>query len=303
MHNNLSWCKTIFHGAQQFFEIQNNFTVHNKLSWYKTIFHSAQQAFEIQNKFSRCTTSFRDYVEQNSVSRCKIKFHDAQQKFGRLVTSAGNFLSCDHTTLCSLPPCFVNTRATQLTMATSLLPTGDEKEVITYYFSKGYEYDAIVHFLAKFHDITMSIRTLKNRLRRYQIRRRTPTYDLNLVREAILRELSGGYRCMWHTLHLHNIQVPRHVVENLMRELDPDGCEQRRSRALQRQRYSSPGPNHTWHVDGYDKLKPFGFPVHGCIDGWSRRIMWLKLTRSNKILRNVPWYLNVCKWRVCHILR
>ena len=104
-------------------------------------------------------------------------------------------------------------------MAASLLPTGDEKEIITYCFSRGYEYDAIVHFLAKFPDITMSIRTLKNRLRRYQLRRRTPTYDLNLVREAILRELigpgcSGGYRSMWHTLHLHNIQVPRHVVEH-----------------------------------------------------------------------------------------
>ena len=23
-----------------------------------------------------------------------------------------------------------------------------------------------------------------------------------------------------------------------------------------------------WHVDGYDKLKPFGFPIHGCIDGY-----------------------------------
>ena len=144
VHNNFSWCKTIFHGVQQFFEIQNNFPVHNKLSRYKTIFHSAQQAFEIQNKFSRCTTSFRDavdtYVEQNSVSRCKIKFHDAQQKFGRLVTSTGNFISCDHTASCSLPPCFVNTRATQLTMAASLLSTGDEKEIITYYFSRGYRY-------------------------------------------------------------------------------------------------------------------------------------------------------------------
>ena len=193
VHNNISWCKTILHGAQQYFVIQNNstrcttifrdakhfFTVHNNFSRFKTIFHGAQQAFEIQNKFSRCTTSFRDavdtYVEQNSVSRCKIKFHDAQQKFGRLVTSTGNFISCDHTTSCSLPPCFVNTRATQFTMAASLLPTGDEKEIITYYFSRGYEYDAIVHFLAKFHDITMSIRTLKNRLRRYQLRRRTPT--------------------------------------------------------------------------------------------------------------------------------
>ena len=180
MHNNISGYKTILPGAQQFFVVQNIFsrcttifrdskqffTVHNKLSRYKTSFHSAQQAFEIQNKFSRCTTNFRDAVdtcvEQNSVSRCKIKFHDAQQKFGRLITSTGNFISRDHTTSSSLPPCFVNTRATQLTMAASLLPTGDEKEIITYYFSRGYEYDAIVHFLAKFHDITMSIRTLKD---------------------------------------------------------------------------------------------------------------------------------------------
>ena len=27
------------------------------------------------------------------------------------------------------------------------------------------------------------------------------------------------------------------------------------------------GPNYVWHCDGYDKLKPYGFPIHGCIDG------------------------------------
>ena len=27
------------------------------------------------------------------------------------------------------------------------------------------------------------------------------------------------------------------------------------------------GPNWCWHIDGYDKLKPFGFPIHACIDG------------------------------------
>ena len=30
-----------------------------------------------------------------------------------------------------------------------------------------------------------------------------------------------------------------------------------------------------WHIDGYDKLKPYGFCVHGAIDGFSRRIMWI----------------------------
>ena len=27
------------------------------------------------------------------------------------------------------------------------------------------------------------------------------------------------------------------------------------------------GPNYVWHTDGMDKLKPYGFAVHGCIDG------------------------------------
>ena len=32
---------------------------------------------------------------------------------------------------------------------------------------------------------------------------------------------------------------------------------------------------------GYDKLKPYGFPIHGAVDGFSRRILWLEVTRSN----------------------
>lgn len=41
------------------------------------------------------------------------------------------------------------------------------------------------------------------------------------------------------------------------------------------------GPDDCWHVDGYDKLKQYGFPIHGCIDGFSRKILWLHLVTSN----------------------
>ena len=34
-------------------------------------------------------------------------------------------------------------------------------------------------------------------------------------------------------------------------------------------------------MDGYDKLKPYGLPIHGCIDGFSRQISWLRVARSN----------------------
>ena len=35
------------------------------------------------------------------------------------------------------------------------------------------------------------------------------------------------------------------------------------------------------YLPGYDKLKPYGFPIHGAIDGYSRKILWLEVARSN----------------------
>ena len=36
-----------------------------------------------------------------------------------------------------------------------------------------------------------------------------------------------------------------------------------------------------WHIDGYDKLKLCGFPVHEGIDGFSRKVLWLNICPSN----------------------
>ena len=96
----------------------------------------------------------------------------------------------------------------------------------------------------------------------------------------------GGYRTVWHTPELEGFRVPRIVVQEIIRELDPEGTELRQSRCLKRRQHHNPGPNYAWHLDGYDKLKPWGFPIHGCIDGFSRRIMWLEVARSN----NLPEY-------------
>ena len=47
---------------------------------------------------------------------------------------------------------------------------------------------------------------------------------------------------------------------------------------------------------GSDKLKPHGFPIPGAVDGFSRRILWLEVARSNNDPR-VPaaFYLNRVK--------
>ena len=37
-------------------------------------------------------------------------------------------------------------------------------------------------------------------------------------------------------------------------------------------------------MDGHDKLKPFGFSIHGCIDdGYSRKLIWLEVGPTNKL--------------------
>ena len=41
------------------------------------------------------------------------------------------------------------------------------------------------------------------------------------------------------------------------------------------------GPNDCWNIDGYDKLKPFGFLIHGCIDGYSKKVLYVKVVPSN----------------------
>ena len=54
--------------------------------------------------------------------------------------------------------------------------------------------------------------------------------------------------------------------------------------------YTVPGPNYLWHIDGYDKIKRFGFAIHGCIDGFSKKLLWLKVANTNNDPRVIAHY-------------
>ena len=162
----------------------------------------------------------------------------------------------------------------------------DMDELLRYYFQKGFSYKNILLFLSKYHDTEMCMRTLQQRLHDMGLKRRNVLYNIQEVRREIINNLngpgcSGGYRSHWYSLRLKGIEVPRRVVEELCRELDPAGCQERKTHLLKRREYRNPGPNFAWHRDGYDKLKPYGFPIHGCIDGFSQRVIWLKVSRTN----------------------
>jgi len=166
----------------------------------------------------------------------------------------------------------------------------DEESTIKYYYRSGFEYKEILLHLQKRHGYVISKRTLLRRLESYGLFRRghqVPDNNYQNVRRRLEEIINGpgscgGYRTVWHTLQMEGLQVPRNVVASLLKELDPEGTEFRKARRLQRREYHNPGPNYAWHIDGYDKAKPWGFSIHGGIDGFSRKILWLKVCRSNK---------------------
>lgn len=68
----------------------------------------------------------------------------------------------------------------------------------------------------------------------------------------------------------------------MVEAIQPGRSQQLKKGYLTRRLYSVKGPNHIWHIDGNDKLKPFGFSISGCIDGFSRKLIWLKVASTNK---------------------
>ena len=69
-----------------------------------------------------------------------------------------------------------------------------------------------------------------------------------------------GYREMTKRLRKkHNLVVRRDTIMRAMRVIDPDGVNARKRRRLKRHQYNTPGPNFLCHIDGWDKLKPYGF--------------------------------------------
>lgn len=101
-------------------------------------------------------------------------------------------------------------------------------------------------------------------------------------------------------MHLRCIQngicVPRDTVSILMQILDPRGVQTILKRRLRRRKYLAAGPDFIWHVDSYDKLRPYGICINGCIDGFSRHLIWLNAYKTSNDPRVIAGYY-ICIWR------
>jgi len=72
---------------------------------------------------------------------------------------------------------------------------------------------------------------------------------------------------MWRLVtRKHHLRVSHSCVRLMLQQMDPVGVSRRQHRRLSRRTYSSRGPNDVWHVDGYDKLAPYGIMISGLVN-------------------------------------
>jgi hypothetical protein len=91
-----------------------------------------------------------------------------------------------------------------------------------------------------------------------------------------------GYSRIWQNLHQkYQLHVGKELLRCYLHCQDPSAVYSPLRRRLQRRTYVSNAPNECWHLDGYYILKKYGLAVHGCVDGYSRRIIWLRCSASN----------------------
>ena len=71
------------------------------------------------------------------------------------------------------------------------------------------------------------------------------------------------------------IWVQRYRVRDTLARIDPVGRAVRRTYEICRRTYNVHTPNQLWHIDSHHKLISWRFVIHGCIDGYSRTIIYL----------------------------
>lgn len=162
------------------------------------------------------------------------------------------------------------------------------KELIIYYHNlkPKLKLMEICNIINTHHGFSLSYRKLKELCKKYQLTRARNISDSDLM-ELVSNEVNtslcqAGYRQFTDFIMLkYNLKISMEAVRKTLKLIDPSGVEERRNKVIKRRIYGSDGPGDIFHIDGNDKLKKWGFAIHGCIDGFSRKIIWLEVSTSN----------------------
>ena len=107
--------------------------------------------------------------------------------------------------------------------------------------------------------------------------------ELDGVMELLVKDFpQNGIVLMWGQLRSMNIFVTRQKVHDSLTRVSPHFVHHRRSSTISRRVYSVPSSNALWHIDGLHCLIRWKIVIHGGIDGYSRRIVYLHASSNNK---------------------
>ena len=182
---------------------------------------------------------------------------------------------------------------------TNFLPSpnnlNDKSSLVERYFWNGFQYSEVMDFTSDLYNTNMSLRSLHRILRARGLRRRGRFINMQDIMTEIMNEINSngsdkGCRAMHQALTRKGFAVDKDSVRLALKELDPEGVALRSSHKLRRRKYYAKGPNDIWHLDGNDKLKPYGFSIQGCIGGFSWKMLWLNLSPSNKNRPEIAFY-------------
>ncbi|XP_016309000.1 uncharacterized protein LOC107663313 isoform X1 [Sinocyclocheilus anshuiensis] len=95
---------------------------------------------------------------------------------------------------------------------------------------------------------------------------------------------NAGIRSVTGHISSCGIRVQQYRVRQTLKAVDPVGNFLRglQLNIIPRVPYSVPGPLSLWHIDGNHKLIRWRIVIHGGIDGFSRRIMYLCASSNNR---------------------
>ncbi|CAC5424873.1 unnamed protein product [Mytilus coruscus] len=104
---------------------------------------------------------------------------------------------------------------------------------------------------------------------------------IHFVESDVESNGTHGHKWMYNKCLLHGLKETRESIRHILKLVDPRGVEMRSKQRLIRRKYFSQGPNYCWHIDSYDKLKPYGLCINDCVDGFSRKMMWVKVGKTS----------------------
>ena len=149
------------------------------------------------------------------------------------------------------------------------------------------DYDVKIVDIAKIFNVSRD--TIQRRINEFNLVKKQYTdmsdHDLQLLMQEILNSFPNtGIRRMKGLLLARGVRIQWNRIRQSLWFVDPEGMFRRslHSTLIHRRVYSVPGPRALWHMDGNHKLIRYGFVVLGCIDGYSRKIMYLGVRTNNR---------------------